>query len=91
MLFTSKPSTKAFEDGMRVSALGSFATKPEGTPVGFDDPISGTRVRTVHTTYALGFRVTMEMKEDDLFNIIEQMPADLGDMGWGCRRIQGRR
>lgn len=78
-LFRTKPSTKAYEDGLRVSTLGSFATKPEGTPVGFDDPVSGSRVRTVHTTYALGFRITMEMQEDELFGIMDQMPADLGD------------
>ena len=78
-LFRTKPSTKAYEDGLRVSTLGRFATKPEGMPVGFDDPVSGTRVRTVHTTYALGFRITMEMQDDELFGIMDQMPADLGD------------
>ena len=63
-LFTTKTSTKAYEDGMRVAGLGTFHTKPEGTPVGFDDPVSAARVRTVHTTYALGFRVTMEAEAD---------------------------
>jgi hypothetical protein len=79
MLFKIRPSTKAYEDGMRVAGLGTFHTKPEGTPVGFDDPVSAARVRTVHTTYALGFRVTMEMSEDDQEDIISQIPADLGD------------
>jgi hypothetical protein len=78
-LFTTKKSTKAYEDGMRVAGLGTFHTKPEGTPIGFDDPVSGARARTVHTTYGLGFRVTMEMSEDDQEDIIRQMPADLGD------------
>ena len=78
-LFTTKKSTKAYEDGMRVAGMGTFHTKAEGTPIGFDDPVSGTRVRTVHTTYGLGFRVTMEMSEDDQEGIITQMPADLGD------------
>jgi len=79
MLFNTRKSTKAYEDGMRVAGLGTFHTKPEGTPVGFDDPVSAAKVRTVHTTYALGFRVTMEMAEDDQHDIISQMPADLGD------------
>lgn len=79
MLFNTRASTKAYEDGMRVAGLGTFHTKPEGTPVGFDDPVSAAKVRTVHTTYALGFRVTMEMAEDDQHDIISQMPADLGD------------
>lgn len=79
MLFNTKTSTKAYEDAMRVAGLGTFHTKAEGTPVGFDDPVSAARVRTVHTTYALGFRVTMEMADDDQHDIISQMPADLGD------------
>jgi hypothetical protein len=78
-LFNVKTSTKAYEDGMRVAGLGTFHTKPEGTPIGFDDPVSGSKVRTVHTTYGLGFRVTMEMSDDDQHGIISQMPADLGD------------
>ena len=78
-LFDSRPSNKAYEDRMRVAALGRFATKPEGTPVAFDDPVQGSRTRVVHTTYALGFRVTWEMQADELFGIIEKMPADLGD------------
>ena len=79
LLFTIKDAQKAYEDRMKVGGLGRFATKPEGTPVGFDDPVSTALVRTVHTTYALGFRVTMEMMQDELFHIIDKMPADLGD------------
>ena len=78
-LFKIQKSTKAYEDRMRVAALGTYAAKPEGTPVGFDDPVSGPKVRTVHTMFALGFRVTEEMMDDDQHGIIRQMPADLGD------------
>jgi hypothetical protein len=78
-LFNTKTSTKAYEDGMRVAGMGTFHTKAEGTPIGFDDPVSASVVRTVHTVYGLGFRVTMEMSDDDQHGIISQMPADLGD------------
>jgi hypothetical protein len=78
-LFATQKSTKAYEDRMRVAALGTYAVKPEGTPVGFDDPVSAPKVRTVHTMFALGFRVTEEMMDDDQHGIIRQMPADLGD------------
>ena len=78
-LFETVPDAKAYRDRMRVGGLGRLATKPEGTPVAFDDPIQGTRSRVVHQTYALGFRVTREMKADELFGIINQMPAQLGD------------
>ncbi len=58
-LMQRKPSTKAYEDGMRIAALGTYATKPEGTPIAFDDPVQGARVRTVHQTFDLGWRASM--------------------------------
>ena len=72
-------SSAAFEDVVDMSGVGTLRTKHEGTPVSYDDPIQGTRKRTVHVTYALGFRVTMEMQQDERFGIINRMPADLGD------------
>jgi len=81
MLFESKTSTKAYEDRMRFAGLGTFQVKPEGTPIAYSDPVEGTRRRVLHTTYALGFRVTMEALADDQWDIIKQMPADLGDSG----------
>lgn len=72
-------STMAHEDTIKVSGLGNLSLKPEGQPIAFDDPIQGTRKRVVHATYALGFRVTMEMQQDELYNVIDRMPADLGD------------
>lgn len=73
------PSTKAHEDRIRVAGLGTFQTKAEGTPVAFSDPVEGTRRRVIHTTYALGYRNTMEAVDDDQWNILDKMPADLGD------------
>lgn len=78
-LFRVRPSTKSHEDRMRVAGLGTLQVKPEGTPVAFSDPVEGTRRRVVHTTYALGYRNTKEAVDDDQWNILDQMPADLGD------------
>jgi phage major head subunit gpT-like protein len=77
-LFETKNSTKAYEDRIRVAGLGTFATKPEGTPIAFDDPRQGTQVRTVHQTFALGWRATMEMMEDDQFSVMSRMSSELG-------------
>lgn len=78
-VFNIESSTKAFEDTFAVSGLGTFNLKAEGTPVSYDDPVQSGRKRVVHQTFALGFRVTMEMMEDDQHNIIKRMPEDLGD------------
>lgn len=78
-VFNVKSSTRAFEDTFAVSTLGTFQLKPEGTAISYDDPVQSGRKRIVHSTYALGFRVTMEMMDDDQHNIISRMPSDLGD------------
>lgn len=78
-VFNVLKSNKAFEDVVKVSGLGSLTTKGEGQPVAYDDPIQSARKRTVHTVYGLGFRVTTEMMDDDLYNVVEKMPKDLGD------------
>lgn len=78
-IFNVETSNSAFQDALKISGLGTLAVKGEGQAITYDDPVQGTRKRTVHTTYALGFRVTMEMQMDDLFNIISKMPDDLAD------------
>jgi len=78
-LFNIVASDKAYEDRQRVAGLGRVALKPEGTPVAFDDPVIGTRIRTVHDTFALGWRRTMEMGQDDLFHVMDRMTEELAD------------
>jgi phage major head subunit gpT-like protein len=78
-VFKRQSSSGAFEDRMRVQGLGTLAMKAEGTPIAFDDPIEGARIRTVHQTFGLGYRHTEEALEDDRWNILDKMPADLGD------------
>lgn len=72
-------SNKAFEDTFKVAGLGTFQIKPEGHPISYDDPVQGPRKRVTHTTFALGFRVTEEARDDDQHGIIRRMPEDLAD------------
>jgi len=74
-----RPSTKRFEDRIRAAGFGSFAEKAEGGPLAFDDPVEGQRRRSTHTVFGLGYRATWEAIEDDQWNILDQMPGDLGD------------
>jgi hypothetical protein len=66
-VFNVKPITKAYDDAFRVSGLGPFVLKPEGTPIG------------EVSTFALGYRVTMEARDDDQYDLIDEFPRDLGD------------
>ena len=58
-------SKRAYEESMRISGLGTLVLKAEGTPVAYDEPVIGDRKRTLNATYALGYRVPMELIEDD--------------------------
>jgi hypothetical protein len=71
-------SQRAYEEDLKVAGLGSMVSKPEGNDTSFDDPIQGSTVRYTHASYGLGFRITREMWDDDLYNIMNQMAAELG-------------
>lgn len=77
-LFQRKPSSKAYEDRIRVAGFGTLVTKREGEPITFDDPVQGTRIRTLHAVYALGWRATQELMDDEQHGVMDQMSADLG-------------
>lgn len=78
-LFSRRPSTKRFEDRVRAAGFGGFVEKIEGGPVAFDDPVEGVRRRSTHTVFGLGYRATWEAIDDDQWDILDGMPADLGD------------
>ena len=76
-VFNIDNSQRNFEEDLQFSGLSSAQKKNQGAPIQFDDPVQGGKVRYTMDTYALGFRVTMEMMMDDLYNIIAKMPAKL--------------
>lgn len=71
-------SERAYEEELKVAGLGPMVAKPEGTNTSFDDPLISGKVRYTHSSYGLGFRITREMYDDDLYNIMEGMSAELG-------------
>ncbi len=70
-------SDGAFDEDQVLAGLGLATRKPESEPITYDDPIQGGTKRYIHDTYALGWQVTMEMKDDDRYNIIRQIPGEL--------------
>ena len=78
-LFATRTSSKGYEDRMEMAGLGPFVVKSEGTPVSFSDPVQGGQVRTVHSTYGLGGRFSMEVMQDDQFGMMRQIPGDMGN------------
>jgi len=73
-----KNMDRAYYDESLVAGLGGMVAKPEGVAVSFDDPLMGGTLRYSPSSYGLGFRVTREMYDDDLYNIMNRMASELG-------------
>ena len=74
---TVKGSKRSFEEAMMVVAFGATQTKPEGTGTAFEDLTDYPPVRATMVSRGLGFRVTREARDDELYDIIESAPSAL--------------
>lgn len=77
-IFNVLSSKRQYEDDSSVSGFGLVPLKTESGGITYDDPIQGYNKRYTHSTYGLGFRVSREMWEDDLYGIMRKMPKALG-------------
>ncbi len=71
-------SDRQYEKDSGISGFGTVPEKEEGIGIVYDDPIQGYDKTYTHKTYGLGFRVTREMYEDDLYSKMSKMPKALG-------------
>lgn len=88
-LFNVESSTRAYEEDVEVAGLGQMVNKPEGVGITYDDPYQSGRVRYTHTTFGLGFRVTDELFNDDLYGVIKKMPQALARSAHQTIEVQG--
>ena len=77
--FNVGPSDRAYEEEVLMAGLGAVPLKPEGSVLVMDDPIQGGSQRLIHNSYGLGFQVTREMYQDDLYGKIQRVANDFGD------------
>lgn len=73
--FNIDTSGKAFEDELVMTGLGVAVEKPEGEPIFFDRPKLRGRVRFIHATFGLGYEITREAVEDDLYGALNSKGA----------------
>jgi phage major head subunit gpT-like protein len=76
-VFNVMDSERAYEEDIIFSGLGAVPEKAEGASVLYDDPIQGAAVRYTHRVYSLGFRVTREMYDDDLYGVVKKVVTAL--------------
>jgi len=77
-LFHVNTSEKADERDSSVSDFGLAREVQEETPIPYEDPIQGYDKTYTHLKYGLGYKVSQEAYDDDLYRIFNKKPARLG-------------
>ncbi len=78
-IFEVKKSRKAFEEVMQHTGLGMLSVKSEGGSVAYGSTQQGWLTRYSHLTYGLGYIITLEAMEDDLYDVV----GESGSRGLG--------
>jgi hypothetical protein len=74
-IFDVRTSKKASENVVEVTGLGMAAVKSEGQSISYDGFGQGPKTPFIHVTYGLGFVLTREAKEDNLYQDIAEANA----------------
>lgn len=71
-------SSRAWEDTSELTGFGPLAKKGELNPTMLDEPIKLGGVRFIHDSFALGFLVSEEMREDEQYGTVNLLAGSLG-------------
>jgi phage major head subunit gpT-like protein len=74
-LFEKNSSDRAYEEDLGISSFGLAVVKTEGSPISYDTERQGFTSRYNHVVYALGFIITREIYEDDLYGKVGAQKA----------------
>lgn len=77
-IFNVESSKRQYEKTSTIEGLGIAVAKNEGSAVQYKDLTQGYDNTYTHTTYALGFRVSKEMYDDDLYGVMKKAAEYLG-------------
>jgi len=71
-IFEITSSERAFEEEVKLSGFGTAPVKSEGGSIAYDNAQEAYTSRYTHETIALGFAVTEEAMEDNLYVAVAQ-------------------
>ena len=69
-IFDTESSDRAFEEEVMLSGFGNARVKSEGGSIVYDNAVETFTARYTHETIALGFAITEEAVEDNLYDRI---------------------
>jgi len=81
-LYDVRNSTRAYEQDVQVTGFGLAPVKTQGGPVSYDSETQGWITTYAHIAYALGYIVTKEELEDNLYKEVSQRRAKAN--AWSC-------
>ena len=67
-IFETESSERSFEEETKLSTFGSAPVKPEGEGLFYDNAQEAWTARYTHQTIAMGFSITEEAMEDNLYD-----------------------
>lgn len=67
-IYDTETSNRAFEEETKLSGFGAAPVKDEGSAIMYDDARESYTARYVHETVAMGFAITQEAIEDNLYD-----------------------
>src|SRR5262245_58204208 len=71
-MFDEKSSEKNYEEQVKITSFGLAQVKAQGAQIMYDSEEQGQVTRFTHITYALGYIVTMEELQDNLYAQVSQ-------------------
>ena len=74
-LYETMDSSRAYEEDVQLTGFGLAPVKAEGASVSYDSEIQGYVSRYTHIAYALGYKVTYEELQDNLYETISMRRA----------------
>jgi hypothetical protein len=74
-LYEVRNSSRAYEQDVQVTGFGLAPVKPQGGQVAYDSEMQGWVTTYAHIAYALGYIVTKEELDDNLYKEVSQRRA----------------
>ena len=67
-IYETESSERSFEEEVKLSGFGAAPVKPEGSAISYDNAQESFTARYNHETVAMGFSITEEAMEDNLYD-----------------------
>lgn len=73
----TRQADKATLTDYKMTGFGPFRTKGEGENITYDDPINGPTVSYSPIVFGLGYKITQEMSDHELYGQVEKLERQL--------------